>query len=172
MTEADTATEGAADISAEQAADWAALQAGAAGAVTAPASQAQAEQGPPPPTAQAMGVAAMVIGAARPLLCHVVKGLDSAPDELWGPVTESTAGLLDHYGLARPELQGPWAKLAMSVLPLAGLVAIHRMQNPEPEEPPKSAIYQVPGAIPPPAPSQAEIDKAARAEAPPVGFHQ
>lgn len=151
--EPDTVTEekpGA--MSAEQAADFAAIQAGAAGQVAEPVAGQVQEQGQQPPTAQALGVAAMVLGVARPLLCHMVKGLDTAPDALWEPVTDGVAGLIDHYGLARPELQGPWARFAVSVIPLAGMVVIHQMQNPEPEPMAleKSSIYQVPGKMPEP----------------------
>lgn len=167
-TDTDTGTEKPADISAEQAADLAALEASVAGPAAPVVAHQVQDQGPQPPSAQAMGVAVMAMGALRPLLCHLVKGLDTAPDELWVPVTESTAGLLDHYGLARPELQGPWAKLGMSIVPLAGMVALSRMQNPEPEEQ-KSDVYQVPGV---PAPSAAEIERAAQAEPEVVGFHQ
>lgn len=122
-------------MSAEQGADFAAIQAAAAGAevqAPAPGQEVAAEQ--QGPSSQALGLSAMVMAAGRPLLCHLVRGLNTAPDELWLPVMESVAGILDQYGLARPELQGPWAKLAISILPLAGMVAIARMSEPEPEK--------------------------------------
>lgn len=139
-------------MSSEQAADFAAINAAASGTVGDQVAGQVQEQGQQPPSAQALGVAAMFIGVARPLLCHTVKGLEGTPDELWAPVIESAAGLLDHYGLASPELQGPWAKFAVSIVPLAGMVVVYRMQNPEPEQNPlqKSAIYQVPGKMPDP----------------------
>ena len=142
-------------MSAEQGADFRAIQAAAAGAeVQEPApGQEVAEQGPAKPTAQAMGVAVMVMGVAQPLLCYAVRGLDTAPAQLWDPVTESVAGLLDHYGLARPELQGPWAKLAISVVPLAGMVALARMSEPEPQKQEGQQAIAAPdlSAAPPPA---------------------
>lgn len=147
-------------MSAEQGADFAAIQAAAAGAeVQAPApGQEVAEQGPAKPSAQAMGVAGMVIGVVQPLLCHTVRGLNTAPAQLWDPVTESVAGLLDHYGLARPELQGPWAKLGISILPLAGMVAIARMSEPAPEKQEGQQALAAPD-LSAPAPAQAAGSK-------------
>jgi hypothetical protein len=132
--------------SAEQAADLAALEAMALGQIQTPGAP-PAPQGPPAPSAEAMGVAAMVMGVAQPLLMATVRGLNTAPIELWEPVTVSVAGLLEHYGLARPELQGPWARLAVSVVPLAGMAMLAQMQEPE-KQPEKSSVYQVPGQLP------------------------
>ncbi len=153
MTDTDTGEKPGA-MSAEQGADFAAIQAAAAGAdVAAPVPGQEVATEQQGPSAQAMGVAAMVMGVAQPLLCYAVRGLDTAPAQLWDPVTESVAGLLDHYGLARPELQGPWAKLAISVVPLAGMVALARMNEPEP--PKKEGQQAIAGpdltATPPPA---------------------
>lgn len=142
-------------MSTEQAADLAAIRAAVAGAdVAAPApGQEVEEQGPAKPSAAAMGVAAMVLGVAKPLLCHTVRGLDSAPDELWEPVTESTAGLLQYYGLDRPELQGPWAKFGVSLAPLLGMTILARMSEPPPEKKEGQQAIASPDltAAPPPA---------------------
>lgn len=114
-------------MSAEQAADLAAIQASAAGEAVQPG-QEVATQGPPPPSAQAMGAAGLFVGIAMPILCATVRGLREAPQELWEPVTEGVAGLLDHYGLASEALNGPWARFAFSVAPLAGFVVIAQMK--------------------------------------------
>lgn len=120
-------------MSSEQAADFAAIQASAAGDAVQPG-QELAQQGPQQPTAQAMGAAGLFVGIAQPILCATVRGLREAPKELWEPVTEGIAGLLDHYGLASEAMNGPWARFAFSVAPLAGFVVIAQMKT-EAEKP-------------------------------------
>jgi hypothetical protein len=115
-------------VSPEQAADLAAIRASVAGeAVTDPAGEG-GELAPAGPSADAMGAAALVVGIAQPILCATVKGLSEAPADLWGPVTESMAGLLDHYGLAA-EISNPWARFGIACAPLAGFALMARMQE-------------------------------------------
>lgn len=153
MSLEDNQTEKPDAMSAEQGADFAAIQAAAAGAdvaAPAPGQEVAEQQGP---SDQALGVSALAVGAIKPLACHVVRGLDTAPDELWLPLIDSLAGVLDHLGLNRPELQGPYAKLAFSVVPLAGFVVLARVSEPEP--PKKEGQQAIAGpdltAAPPPA---------------------
>lgn len=114
-------------VSPEQAADLAAIRAGVAGeAVTDPAGEG-GELVQAGPSADAMGAAALVVGIAQPILCATVKGLKDAPAELWGPVTESMAGLLDHYGIAA-EISNPWARFGIACAPLAGFALMARME--------------------------------------------
>lgn len=121
----------------EQAADLAALQSMAAEGEPAPGAPGQ-EQAPaiPDPSAQSVAMAAMLIGAARPLLCFLVKPLKGAPDELWEPLAPGVAGVLDHYDLSQSELlRNPWARLALCALPLIGYVATHVEPEAKPAEP-------------------------------------
>ncbi len=117
-------------VSPEQAADLAAIRAGVAGeAIADPVGEA-GELAPAGPSADAMGAAALVVGIAQPILCATVKGLQDAPGELWGPVTESLAGLMDHYGIAA-EISNPWARFGIACAPLAGFALMARMQEEE-----------------------------------------
>lgn len=147
---------GRAGVSPEQAADLAAIRAGVAGeAIADPVGEGAAvEQAGP--SADAMGAAALVVGIAQPILCATVKGLKDAPGELWGPVTESMAGLLDHYGIAA-EISNPWARFGIACAPLAGFALMARMEadkdKPKTDSdtlaPPKleaTAAQQAPGA--------------------------
>lgn len=114
-------------VSPEQAADLAAIRAGVAGEAVADPVGEGGELAPAAPSADAMGAAALVVGIAQPILCATVKGLKEAPAELWGPVTESMAGLLDHYGIAA-EIANPWARFAIACAPLAGFAMMARME--------------------------------------------
>jgi hypothetical protein len=144
-------TETAAPASAEQAADLAAIMASVNGAevAAAPAGQVQ-EQGP---SAQAMGVAGLLVSIIKPIACVAIPGVKDAPEELWEPVAGGVAGLLDHYGLAHEALAGPWAKFGFSIAPIAGFVAIAMINQPKPQPLEKSSIYQVPGQMPEPLPT-------------------
>lgn len=116
--------------SAEQAADLAQLEAGAADQVApraiGPAAGAgEQRQQLPEPSPQAMQLAATVMAVARPISGALAPGLRLAPQDLteamWEPVMPAVARLLDHFGVAKPETAGPWAGLAIAILPLAGV---------------------------------------------------
>jgi hypothetical protein len=150
MSAPDTETSQA-PASAEQAADLAAIMASVNGAevAAAPAGQVQEQQGP---SAEAMGVAGLLVGIIKPIACVAIAGVKDAPDELWEPVAGGIAGLLDHYGLANEALSGPWAKFGFSIAPIAGFAAIAMINQPKKEALAKSEIYQVPGQMPTPLP--------------------
>lgn len=132
----------------EQAADLAALQAAAAaGEPAAPGQPVEAEQqGPQPPSAAAMQMAVMAVGILRPIICFAVPSLRTAPGELWEPVPEGVAAVMDHYGASAEWMQSPWARLGMSLAPLAAFAAIDAMSKPK--EPPRQALT---AEAPPPA---------------------
>lgn len=122
---------------AEQAADLAALTAAANADSAAPATTNQAQpeaQAPQPPSASALQLAAMAVGMLRPLIAYAVPALRNAPDELWEPIPEGVAGVLDHYGMQPEWLESPWARLAFAAAPLAAFAAINSM-NQKPKEP-------------------------------------
>lgn len=140
------------NMNAEQAADLAALQS-AANEATAPpapgADQAQATTEPQPPSAAALQVAALAVGMLRPIVAYAVPSLRSAPDELWAPVPEGVAAVLDHYGMQAEWMQGPWARLAFSLAPLAAFAAVEAMKDkpkPEPLAAPVPGAPAEPGA--------------------------
>lgn len=113
----------------EQAADLAALTAGAAEPVQ-DAAQQQAQQAanePQPPSAAALQIAAMAVGMLRPLLCYAVPSLKNAPDELWAPIPEGLGAVLDQYGASAEWMSTPWARLAISITPLAAFAAVEAM---------------------------------------------
>lgn len=134
-------------IADEQAADLAALQAGANGAQAAQAGPAVVEEGGDeikPPSAQAMALAGMAVGMLRPLIVYAVPSLREAPDELWAPVPEGVAAVMDEYGAAAEWMRSPWARLAFACAPLAAFGAMQAMK-----EKPKPQAQALP---PPPAP--------------------
>lgn len=119
--------------SSEQAADLAALTAAAQGDAPAAAPGAQPEQqGPQPPSAASVALATMLVGMLKPIACYLAPALKKAPDELWAPVPEGMAAVLDHYDLGESELlRNPWARLGLSCAPLIAYAAM----NAEPEKP-------------------------------------
>ena len=124
-------TEDTNTAAAEQAADLAALQAAAAGQEAAPGAAAEPiEQGPQPPSAAAMQMAAMAVGILKPIICFAVPSLREAPGELWEPIPEGVAAVMDHYGASAEWMQSPWARLGLSVAPLCAFAAVQAMQAP------------------------------------------
>lgn len=124
---------------AEQAADLAALTAAATEGSGAPvATTDQAQAGPQPPSASAIQLATMAVGMLRPLLGFAVPALRNAPDELWQPIPEGVAGVLDHYGMQAEWLESPWARLAFAMAPLAAYAALETMKE-KPKEPERIA---------------------------------
>lgn len=124
---------------AEQAADLAALQAAAAGAEPAPGAVAEAEaQAIAPPSAAAMQIAALAVGILQPVITFAVPSLREAPAELWQPVPEGVAAVLDHYGAAPEWMQSPWARLGLSVMPLVAFAAVQAMKEPKPKAEPEA----------------------------------
>ena len=126
-------------INTEQAADLAALQAGAAEQQPPGAAQpSQAEQAPQeqaPPSAAALQMAAMAVGMVRPLISYAVASLRDAPDQLWEPIPEGLARLMDHYGASADWMQNPWAQFGISVTPLVAYAAIKGMEEkPKPQQ--------------------------------------
>ncbi len=132
----------------EQLADLAALQASAneSDQVNAPGQSVQS--GPQPPSASALQLAAMAVQVIKPLATAAVPALRGSPDELWAPIPEGLAAILDHYGWNRPDLlDSPWAKLALSLAPLAAYAAMESMKDDKPKARPKAAaISEAPGA--------------------------
>lgn len=116
---------------AEQAAELAALTAAAnEGAPGQPAAAEPEQQGPQPPSAAALQVAGMAVGMLRPLLAYALPALRTAPEELWEPIPEGVAVVLDHYGMEAEWMQSPWARLGFAVAPLAAFAAIEAMKQP------------------------------------------
>lgn len=136
MSEAQTQ---AADVADEQAADLAALKAAAGpapGAPGAPAAVAQEESNEPaPPSAEAMALAGMAVGILKPLVCFAVPVLKDAPAELWQPIPEGVAAVVDHYGGGPAWMNSPWARLGFSLMPLVGYAAVQAMNKPKEPEP-------------------------------------
>lgn len=132
-TENSTDGQTIAGAASEQAADLAALQAAAAGAPPAPGAQPeQAEAGTiQPPSAAALQMAAMAVGMLRPIVCFAVPSLRAAPDELWQPIPEGVAAVMDHYGASAEWMQSPWARLGFSLAPLAAFAAMDAMSKPK-----------------------------------------
>jgi len=127
--------------SAEQAADLAALTAAAQGEAPAPGAQADKPQEIQPPTEASMALAGMLVGMAKPIICYAVPSLKKAPAELWMPIPEGVAAVLDHYDMGESEfMRNPWARLAFSLAPLAAFAAI----NAEPEEKPEQKAIEAP----------------------------
>jgi hypothetical protein len=138
-------------MQAEQAADFAALQAAANEANAGPAAPGQPEAAPElaPPSAASLQLAAMAVQMIKPLACFAVPALRSAPDELWAPVPEGVAGILDHYGLGESELlRSPWGRLAFSLAPLAAFAAMEAIKD-KPKDKPADMLE---APLPPPAP--------------------
>jgi hypothetical protein len=131
-------------MQAEQAADFAALQIAANEADAGPVApgQTEAAQEPAPPSAASLQLAAMAVTMLKPLISFAVPALQKAPDELWAPVPEGVAGILDHYGLGESELlRSPWGRLAFSLAPLAAFAAMESMK----EKPKDKAPEQLAG---------------------------
>lgn len=120
-------------MSAEQAADFAALQAQAdtQAAPVAPGEvQAQPVDEIAPPSAASVQLASMIIVMAKPLICYAVPALKAAPEELWAPVPEGVAAVLDHYGLGESDfMRNPWGRMAFSLAPLAAFAALESMKE-------------------------------------------
>lgn len=118
------------EVAAEQAADLAALQAAAAGAAPAPGGAVvEADTGPQPPSAAALQMAGVAVGMLRPIVTYAVPSLRGAPDELWAPVPEGVAAVMDHYGASAEWMQSPWARLAFSLAPLVAFAAVSAMNE-------------------------------------------
>lgn len=146
MSTTDDTSMGAA---AEQAADLAALQAAAAGAEPAPGTVAEAEaQAVAPPSAAAMQMAAMAVGILKPIICFAVPSLREAPGELWEPIPEGVAAVMDHYGASAEWMQSPWARLGLSVAPLCAFAAVQAMKEPKPKEAAEGAPLQLEAKAP------------------------
>lgn len=130
----------AAQAPSEQAADLAALQGmAAAGEPATPGQPEQAEPGAiQPPSAAALQMATLAVGILRPIVCYVVPSLRTAPGELWEPVPEGVAAVMDHYGANAEWMASPWARLGFSLAPLAAFAAIEGMKA-KPEEPKRTA---------------------------------
>jgi hypothetical protein len=135
MSEAQTQ---AADLADEQAADLAALTA-AANPKPAPGLQSQQpveeSNEPAPPSAEAMALAGMAVGILKPLVCFAVPVLKDAPAELWQPIPEGVAAVVDHYGGGPAWMNSPWARLGFSLMPLVGYAAVQAMNKPAEPEP-------------------------------------
>lgn len=146
---------------AEQAADLAALQAAAAGAVPAaavapgaPAGQAAPEQ-LPPPSAAAMASAVVMLKTFQPMVTALVPVLRNAPPEVWEPIPEGIAVLLDHFKANPAWLANPFVRAASALVPMAGFVALHMMQNPSPKKAKAAGeVIEAPPAPPPGAPAE------------------
>lgn len=94
-----------------------------------------------------MQMAAMAVGMLRPLICYAVPTLRDAPGELWEPIPEGVAAVMDHYGASADWMQSPWARLGFSLAPLAAYAAVSAMNKPK-EEPKRVGL----SAEPPKAP--------------------
>lgn len=134
----------------EQAADLAKLQAqvqGEAPAAGQVQAQAQDDGGElPPPSPAAMQIAGMAVGMLKPIVCFAVPVLREAPDELWQPVPEGVAAVLDEYGASAEWMRSPWARLGMSLMPLIAFAAVSAMNKPKEPEP--MALEAAPPAEP------------------------
>jgi len=116
-------------MQAEQAADFAALQIAANESDAGPG-QTDTAQEPAQPSQASLQLAAMAVTMLKPLISFAVPALQKAPDELWAPVPEGVAGILDHYGLGESELlRSPWGRLAFSLAPLAAFAAMESMKD-------------------------------------------
>lgn len=136
---------------AEQAADLAALQTQAAEGAPAPGAPGAA---PAQPGQNSLQVAALAVGMMRPIIGYAVPALRTAPEELWQPVPEGVAAVLDHYNLGADWMNSPWARLAVSLAPLAAYAA---MNAEKPDDKPAPLAAPVPA--PDPAPAQAGSDR-------------
>lgn len=141
---------------AEQAADLAALTAAATEGSAAPLDNTAQAQGPQPPSASAIQLATMAVGMLRPLIGFAVPALRNAPDELWEPIPEGVAGVLDHYGMQPDWLESPWARLAFAMAPLAAFAALETMKE-KPKEPERIAGPDLTAAPPAPAEGQKTV---------------
>ena len=120
------------NVNAEQAADLAALQAAASdqqAAQQATQPEQQQAQELAPPSAAALQMAGMAVGMVRPLISYVIKSLQDAPEQLWEPIPEGLARLMDHYGASAEWMQNPWAQFGISVTPLVAYAAIKGMED-------------------------------------------
>lgn len=138
----------------ERKADLAALHAAVSEQVQAQTPLQEPDRGPQPPSAAALQMATMAVGIIRPLVAFAVPALRSAPDELWSPVPEGVAAVMDHYGASADWMQNPWARLGISLAPLAAYAAVESMKA-KPKDEPKPAIdgpVQLPEGRPGPAP--------------------
>lgn len=142
------------DIASEQRADLAALTAAAGQAEQGAQQQQVQEQADAPmpqPTAAALAAAAMLVSMGRPLVEFAVPALRGAPEELWMPVPEGIAAVVDHYGGGAEWMRHPLARLGMALAPLAAYGAAMSMQGKGKSEPqalaaPQPGAPAVPGA--------------------------
>lgn len=153
----------------EQAADFANLQAQAGiGQGQEPGQQiAQTGQDkPPPPSASSMQAAVIALGVLRPLICYAVPVLKTSPDELWQPIPEGLAAVLDHAGLQPEWMQSPWARLGFACAPLLAFAAIQSSKQAD-EKPKEPTTHDGPDLMaPPPAPAPAPTGPAVTFGAP------
>lgn len=142
-------------IDAEQASDLAALQMAAGEGQGAAGPVAEQEPQRTEPSEQSKQLAVLIVGIARPLVCYAVPALRSAPDELWDPVPQGVAGLLDHYDLSQ-HIDNPWAGLALCCAPLAVFAASEAMkEKPKAREPQQLDNFAAP--VPGDAPGQKTV---------------
>jgi hypothetical protein len=135
----------------EQAADLAKLQAQVQGEAPAQIDTTRAAETDdggelPPPSQAAMQIAAMAVGMLKPIVCFAVPVLREAPDDLWQPVPEGVAAVLDEYGASAEWMRSPWARLGMSLMPLMAFAAVSAMNKPKKPEP--MALEAAPPAEP------------------------
>ena len=143
------------DIASEQRADLAALEAAAGqagqGGPQPVQVQEQAQEPIQPPSTAAMAAATMLVGIVRPLVDYAVPALRGAPDELWMPVPEGVAAVVDHYGGGAEWMRHPLARLGMALAPLAAYGAAMSIKDkgkrpPEALAPPEPGAPALPGA--------------------------
>lgn len=87
-----------------------------------------------------MALAGMLVGIAKPLICYAMPVLKKSPAELWLPIPEGVAAVLDHYNLGDSDLmRNPWARLGFSMAPLAAYAAMNAAEEEKPAEPERLA---------------------------------
>lgn len=145
----------ATDVADEQAADLAKLRAQVQATAPVPGVRSTEPEGEqdddedgelPPPSPQAMQMAHMVLTTVKPLLCFAVPALQEAPEEYWDPVPVGLGAVFDEVGVSPKWMRSPWARLAMSLVPLASFVAIKSLDKPKKPEP--MALEAAPPAEP------------------------
>ena len=136
----------------EQAADLAALIAGAKAGAEPQAGAVEAKEGAqadpeelPPVSAQALAFGGLLVSIGRPLVEYAVPSLRGAPDELWMPVPEGVGAVVDSFGVAAEWMRSPWARLGLSLAPLAAFAAVEAMK--QPEKPAKALEAPAPGTF-------------------------
>ncbi len=118
-------------------------------AATAPGAQQPADDADemPEPGAMAQQAAAVIMTIVRPLASFAVPQLRDAPDELWAPIPEGLAAVLEEYGGDNLAImKNPWVRLGMCCAPLAIYATQHAPQKTAPDAlaAPASVVLEAP----------------------------